>query len=184
MSIARMGGQWGRQLALPPGPAAPAPAPGNGPKGVARTNTAPPTPVAPTNENFEALTKYIPTETITLFVATVGAAQAIAGVQAGARLDDHLGWIIYGTYALLTPVIVWLVAYSSYVTASRALPAGTQASPFATPTFRMVAALVAFLVWALALPGLLPGAVWQVVASLGALIVSTFLSLLRPIFEP
>ena len=62
------------------------------------------------------------------------------------------------------------------------MPPGNSPAPFVMPAFRMVAALIAFLVWALAVPGLLSNPVWQIAAPLAALLVSTFLSLFEPIF--
>lgn len=187
MGIARLGGQWGRQLAAPPAAA------GKGRPGISGADdSAPPAPApAPApdeNENFEALTKYIPTETITLFVAAVGAWDAIrrldTAAQSGPSLlsPDTISWMIYAVFAILTPLLVWLSAYSSYWRARKALPEGTEPAAFVMPKFRMVAALIAFLVWALAVPGLLSGPVWQIVGPLAALVVSTFLSLFEPIF--
>lgn len=182
MSIASIGGEWAQKLVAqgtlaPQGMAVPA---------SGQPQVQPPAAPAQTS-NFEALTKYIPTETVTLFIAAMSAAQAINGLQGGTaaelRHQAMLLWTIYGGFAVLTPLIVLIVAYSGYVTARKALAAGTAAAPFRMPLFRMAAALVAFVVWALAVPGLLENPAGQIAASLGALIVSTFLSLLEPIFE-
>lgn len=184
MGIARLGAQWGRQLAT--ATAAPAPQRASARQGVSGSTATDPDDSSPPpneNENFEALTKYIPTETITLFVAAIGAWKAIE--ELGTALPAWAGpmnLIIYAVFAALTPLMVWLVAYSTYARARKGQPEGTAVAPFAMPVFRMIAALVAFLIWALAVPGVLASPVWQIVAPLAALVVSTFLSLFEPIF--
>ena len=200
MGIARLGGQWGRQLAQPTVPAKSS--------GGRETTGAAPSPTAaaeapsqPT-ENFESLTRYIPTETVTLFLAGISAVQAVRPIpeRAGQGVDanasavadgalalaqaGYWGWAVYGLFAVITPVLVWILAYSSYLRARQALPEGSPApDPFAAPRFRMVAALIAFLIWGLAVPGLLPGPTWHVLAGFGAMVASTFLTVLEPIFE-
>ena len=47
----------------------------------------------------------------------------------------------------------------------------------------MVAATIAFLVWALAVPGMMDGAAAQIFAGLGAVIISTLLSVAEGVFE-
>ncbi|MEA2993617.1 MAG: hypothetical protein QOD40_2537 [Alphaproteobacteria bacterium] len=169
MSIARVSGQWGKQVAVAAAPNL---------KGV-----APPTGAAGTvnNERFEALTKYVPTETITIFVALMSALQAIAKLKPNAFDMSFWAWIIYVACAILTPVLVWAIAYAAFREAAR--KTGAANDSFVRPTFRMIAATIAFLIWALAVPGLLDSAIGQILAGVGAVVVSTFLSLGEKIFE-
>lgn len=134
-----------------------------------------------TEERFEVLAKYIPTETITLFVAIVSAMHAIAELEPDVTLDP---WLAYWAFAILTPLIVLALAYASYREAARDPAAAQPTPPFRWPLFRMGAAGVAFLVWALAVPGLLERPVWQIVAGVGALFVSTVLSIVERIVGP
>lgn len=127
------------------------------------------------------LTKYIPTETVTLFVAVVG---AISSIDEGSRRPYLLG--AYWFFAILTPVFVVLVAYRSYLKPTA--DAKRLTTGFTLPVFRMVAAFVAFLVWGLAVPNIaavftIEGTLVQILSGVGALIVSTILTMLEPIFE-
>jgi hypothetical protein len=166
MSIARLGGQWGRNVA----------APAAGPAGVAGPAGGAPAP----DERFEALTKYIPTETITIFVATMSALLAIAKLKGAAGFDmTYWAWVAYIACALLTPILVWAIAFIAFRPKKAAQPDAV----FKWPIFRMIAATIAFLVWALAVPGLLEDAIGQIFAGLGAVIVSTLLSIAAGVFE-
>ena len=65
------------------------------------------------NQNFEALTKYIPTETITIFVAAMSALLAVVKLQPG---FDLATWtlVAYFACAALTPILVWAMAFITY----------------------------------------------------------------------
>ena len=133
---------------------------------------APPAPAA--DDRFEALTRYIPTETITLFVAAMSVQQMLHG------LWSPLGpWALYWTFALLTPTIqlglTWLKQREAEVAA------GGPKAPFRPRPWPVIAALIAYLVWALSVPSLVPtdtphGLAVHAVAAVGALFVSTVLS--------
>jgi hypothetical protein len=120
---------------------------------------------------FDLLTKYIPAETITLFVAAIGAMATIQSQFPGVGML-HL----YIAFGALTPLIVFAIALGTHKQAG----GGTAFFP---PYWRMAAATIAYLVWAYSVPGMAEGDAAQILASLGALLISTILSLLEPIFE-
>lgn len=129
-------------------------------------------PAAPARaDGFDALAKYIPTETVTLFVA----AMAVRG-----PLENLIGatpWHLYLAGAALTPTILLLIAFGRY----RQSGVTTAFRPHPWP---IVAALVAYLVWALSVPEFLANPDGRLLAAFGAVFVSTLLSLLEPVFGP
>lgn len=130
----------------------------------------PPPVAANRTDNYEGLTKYIPVETITLFVAAMAAEAALRATAPWLTV-----WAIYAVCAVLTPLIVWVGAVREHKAAARP-------DPMPRPWWRMVAATVAFLVWSLSIPPLLddPG---RLAAGVGALFVSTLLTLFDPLFD-
>lgn len=182
MSLSRLGAQWGRKEA------------------VTRRGAAADEAAAPTgNEKIESLTKYIPTETITLFIAAVA---AFNGIEELADREIVNPWVLYGIGAILSPIVLVVVAYTTYLANN---PGPTPSAEFKVPWFRAVAALLAFLVWAAAVPGLFytitegtpeaaagavaqepdaPGnAIFQIALGFVALVVSQVLSWAERIFE-
>jgi len=123
-----------------------------------------------------ALARYIPAEIVTLYVASLSAMPAITATFA-AVTEVRLYWF----FVALTPVLLLLVL------AGKRRGEGFSAFPSLRdwPWWKLVASTVAFLVWALAIPATpyLAGSQGKVVAAFGALLVSTFLTLLEPIFE-
>jgi hypothetical protein len=122
-------------------------------------------------DSFDALTRYIPTETVTLFVAACAAF----------RLDAATGFTglklwLWVAGVVLSPLVLVLVAFG------RHRQSGTTAR-FTVHPWPPVAAAIAFAIWSLSVPGILPGAL-GLPAAFGALFVSTFLSLLEPVFGP
>ena len=131
----------------------------------------------PSENAFNALVKYIPTETITLYVAVMSAMAA---------LKDVCSWIspsgVYWLFVFLTPAILFLIIIGKRRARNLQplLPALKS-----WPWWNMAAATVAFAVWALAVPTnpYLTGLSGGAVAGFLAILVSTLLSLLQPIFE-
>jgi hypothetical protein len=121
-----------------------------------------------------ALVGYIPTEVITLYVAALSARAAIYAtlpfMDAAAIL-----WFFVG----LTPLLLLLIYLSKVAATGDRLP-----GPSRWPWWKMFAASVAFFVWALAVPGNPYLAdTGAAVAGVGAMLVSTLLTILTPIFE-
>ncbi len=125
---------------------------------------------------LNALVKYIPTEIVTLYVA---AASATPSLRVAIPVVD--GKLVYWGFAALTPVLLILMYASKR--ASDGIPPLPKAKEL--PWWKMSAATVAFLVWALAVPGnpYVLGDSGAVIAGFGAIIISTLLTLLEPIFE-
>jgi len=121
-----------------------------------------------------ALVGYIPTEVVTLYVSALSAEQALVDATG----FFNATWIFW-SFAALTPVLLLLVYASKLATAGEPLPRPPQ-----WPWWKMTAATIAFAVWATAVPGnpYLSGTA-SAVAGLGAMLVSTLLSLLTPIVE-
>lgn len=129
-----------------------------------------------TSAAFEALARYIPTEVVTLYIAAASAMAALKEALPGVN-ENNTYWF----FVIVTPV-VFLVVYVGKRLANQqpALPPLGQ-----WPWWKLVAATVAFAVWALAVPTTpyLTGAAGGAVAAFFATFVSVLLSLLAPIFE-
>jgi hypothetical protein len=128
------------------------------------------------DDALTSLTKYIPTEVLTLYLPAVAIVAALDPplVVPGKKLT-------YWIFALgLTPLISLLVYVRRRVLAGLALwPSWTE-----FPLWSVLAGIIAFLAWALALPGnpYLEKPAMHVASGFAALLASTLLSLLEPIF--
>lgn len=132
-------------------------------------------PRANENAGFDLLTRYIPTETITLYVAAMATREQIAqalGLEPTAAVTA-----IYLSFALLTPAMLLVLM----MTAHRQSGAATR---FRARPWPLVAAFTGFIVWALSVPGHPVADQLAGLPALGALVVSTFLSVLDPLFSP
>ena len=125
---------------------------------------------------FDSLANYIPTEAVTLYVAASSAMSA---------LKETFAWVtegrVYWLFVGLTPILFLIIFCGKRREANLSL-----LPPIARwPWWKLVASTVAFAVWALAIPTTpyLQGTAGGAVAAFGAVLVSTFLTLLRPIFE-
>ncbi|ADG11735.1 hypothetical protein B7G68_16895 [Caulobacter segnis] len=133
---------------------------------------------------FEPLTRYLPTETITVFVAAIAASvDTPALTLAGTPL--HVPWLLYGLFAVLTPATYLALAYAKQREAER--QAGASKAPFAPHLWPPIAATIAFLIWALSIRGVLPdGALktWGGLIAVAAILVSSLLSLADRVLIP
>ncbi len=126
---------------------------------------------------LDDLVKYIPTESVTLYVAAASALDALSRASGGFVTGERLYWW-FGT---LTPVLFILI----YAGKRRAngLP------PFPSlrdwPYWKLIASTIAFLTWALAVPDgpYLDGQDGGAVAAIAALLVSTILSIIAAVVE-
>ena len=146
--------------------------------GVGVVPPAPPArpPGAPVNNALSMLVKYIPTESVTLYVAAISAAAALKSFW------SHITAVqIYWFFAGLTPVIFILVFLGKRRTLR--LPTFPPVSEF--PWWKLIACTIAFLVWALAVPGnpYISGESAGALVGFFAIFISTILSLLEPIFD-
>lgn len=125
------------------------------------------------DDRFDLLTKYIPTETLTLFVAVMAVAPQIRDASGGEVQPVHL----YLTGAVLTPLVLWLAGYGKH-------KATGSPEPFRPHPWPFVAALIAYCVWALSVDRVLTDEDARALAGFGALSISTLLALLEPVFGP
>lgn len=126
--------------------------------------------------SLDLLVKYIPTEVITLYVATLSAAPALQDLFPRMQTGD-----IYWGFTIVTPLLLFLVYVNKRATSGLTpLPPAKE-----WPWWKLFAATVAFMVWALAVPGnpYVSGETAAVIAALGAVFISMILNLLEPIFE-
>ncbi len=135
------------------------------------------TPQAPSKDDALAgLTKYIPTETITLY---------IAAVSAEASIDDYglTSELSYWIFVLATPAFMLLLYLRQLAMAQQ----NWKISVTQWPWWRMIASTLAFSVWALAIPGnpiiTSSNETGGVIAGFAALLVSMVLNLFSPFFE-
>jgi hypothetical protein len=130
----------------------------------------------PQSSALDGLVKYIPTESITLYVA---ATAAISSLKATFPSLTPLG--LYVAFVALTPVLFLLIYLGKR--RSQGLPILPPAVA-EWPWWKLIASTIAFAVWALAVPPLVDSDPGKVVAAFGALLVSTILSLIGGVVEP
>ncbi len=135
-------------------------------------------PAKPPENALTSLTKYIPTEILTLFVGTVSAKPALQQLQA--QWHTHFRMVhVYIAFIIFTSLFFLLVYLAGIKRSGRPIP------PFLTwPWFMTFASAIAFAVWALSVPGtgLVPVAA---AAAMGvvALLVSVLFTHLEAIFS-
>jgi hypothetical protein len=136
----------------------------------------------PTTAAMSAITAYIPTEILTLYVAVLGALQKPGPADARPPTAE---WVAFFAFLVATPVFVWLVYAAKVKTAKKLLPL----APRKWPAWEMIAATVAYVAWAYALPNspfrqfAEEGWYSQALGGVGVLIVSTTLGLVAPIVQ-
>ena len=133
-------------------------------------------PVSKTSNFLDALAKFIPGELVTLYLAAVAAAPAF---------HDALGVSSKGIYWFF--VLVLSPGLFAMIMAAKRATAGMDAWPGAKdwPYWKMAASAIAFLIWALAVPGspYLNSEPGKIVAAFLALLTSTILSIADPFME-
>ncbi len=125
---------------------------------------------------IEALTRYIPTEIITLYIAAASAMAALKTTFPSVT-EANTYWF----FVFATPV-VFLIVFAGERRSQKlsALP-----MPHKWPWWKLVSSTIAFAVWALAVPTTpyLTGVEGGAIAGFLATFVSVGLSLLSPVFE-
>jgi hypothetical protein len=125
---------------------------------------------------LDGLVKYIPTESITLYVAATAAMPSFLATFP-ALTPGRLYW----GFVTLTPILFLLI----YIGKRRSQKLSFLPDRMASwPWWKLIASTVAFMVWALAVPPLVSTDAGKVVAAFGALLVSTLLSLVGGVVEP
>jgi hypothetical protein len=134
-------------------------------------------PQPPSKDDVLAgLTKYIPTESVTLYVATVSSLMALK--DTGLTIA-----VAYWFFVCFTPLLMLLLFLRQIALTGK----DWNISASQWPWWRIIASTIAFSVWALAVPGnplnFSDATVSGVISALAAMIVSTLLNLLTPFFE-
>jgi hypothetical protein len=109
--------------------------------GIAVQAAAGPQPATTAINSLEQVTRYIPTEVVTFYVALIGAMHQ-------AHASRCAQWIAFGITLALIPVGIWCILAAKLRAKGNPLPL----SPKRWPWWKIIAALVAFTVWAYALP--------------------------------
>jgi hypothetical protein len=137
-----------------------------------------------TKGSIDALTKYIPTETLTLYIATVSALPAIDNLFQEPIDGFYLYMILIGIFSLLTIVFVILIYAGKYNKTHKDIWWPPKSSEI--PVWSLISATLAFIVWAVAIPNSLYelSSSWGVIASLLALFTSISLPRLQEAFFP
>jgi hypothetical protein len=146
-----------------------------------------PVPAAQPSNALDGLVKYIPTESITLYVAATSAllsvepvsAPGTAPARAAAAFVTPNG--LYIGFAILTPILFMLIYMGKRRSRKESILPESRAE---WPWWKLFASTVAFMVWALAVPPLLESQAGKVAAAFGALLVSTLLNLIGGVVEP
>lgn len=120
-------------------------------------------------DGFQMLTRYIPTEAITLYVAAMAARADVA--SALSWTDAAAAHLLYWSFGLVTVLILWVM-----LIVRRKQGDATRAPAWWT----FGAALAAYLVWGLSVPGHPAAEALGGLPALGALILSTLLSVAEP----
>jgi hypothetical protein len=130
----------------------------------------------PGSSALDGLVKYIPTESITLYVAAAAAISTLT-----ATFPWLTSYSLYGGFVVLTPIFFLLIYIGKR--RSQNLPSLPRAIG-QWPWWKLVASTIAFGVWALAVPPLITTDAGKIVAAFGAILVSTILSLIGAVAEP
>jgi hypothetical protein len=127
---------------------------------------------------LQVITTYIPTETVTLYVAFLA---ALRNAQTQ-RVDPSSALFVFCFFVVATPLFVWLVYAARLKTSGggRKLPL----HPDTWPVWEMFAATTAYAAWAFALPDSpFAGHVAPAIGGVLVLVTSTVLGLAAPIFQ-
>ena len=107
-------------------------------QGYAEDKPSPSQPIGVSTDLVNQITRWIPTETITVYVALL----SLLAPLAQHAPSYHTRWLLFGLIAGSNPLIVILL------TMAKTLPG----EAFSLPWFEMLVAPVAFAAWAFALP--------------------------------
>jgi hypothetical protein len=124
---------------------------------------------------LDAITKYIPTESVTLYVAATAALSSL-----GASFSFVTPFTLYCGFVVLTPILFALI-YVGKRRSQNLTPPFPDLSKW--PWWKLIASTIAFMVWALAIPPLVTTDAGKIAAAFGVLLVSTLLSLVGAVVE-
>jgi hypothetical protein len=137
----------------------------------------PAAPAGSVSNALNALIQYIPTESVTLYIATLAAAQSLETAFSFVTVE-----VIYWFFAVLTPILFILIYLGKRRAAN--LPVLPKAPEW--PIWGLISATIAFMAWALAVPTgpYLQNDAGGVVAGLFAVFVSLILELIGRVVTP
>lgn len=128
---------------------------------------------------LKTLTTYVPTETLTLYVALVAALQPTANVAKTSSTGD---WIAFWIFLFFTPLAIWITFATKLASDKKQLPLRLRY----WPKWEMTAGTLAYVAWAMGLPDS-PFAQFPwysaSVAGFVVLITSTILGMLAGLFQ-
>jgi len=130
----------------------------------------------PTSDNnlttaIKTLSTYVPTETLTLYVALIAVLKSSTGL-----------WIAFAIFLLFTPTAIWITYATKVRSDSKELPL----KPGYWPKWEMIAGTIAYCAWAFSLPGsVFSGYSWYSapIAGFTILVTSTLLGMLAGVFQ-
>ncbi len=121
---------------------------------------------------FEELTRYIPLEAVTIFLALVSLINGLKELGRPIGALDSFDAYLFGGIVIL-PFVVWLVKKA------KERQDGVRTG---FPWWPLIAGLLAYAVWGMTVPGVFDDPVMHVVAAPMAIIVSKLLSLIEGAF--
>lgn len=128
---------------------------------------------------LRTLTTYVPTETLTLYVALVAALQPAANATNQTTTGN---WIAFWLFLFFTPLAVWVTFATKLASDKKNLPLRLRY----WPKWEMIASTLAYVAWAIGLPDS-PFAefTWysSSVAGFAVLVTSTILGMVAGLFQ-
>ena len=134
----------------------------------------------PVTNTLSALVKYIPTESVTLYVAALSALSGLREISSS--IDARTVYLVFGV--VLTPALVLLLLIAK-LAADPNYNDPLPWNPRKWPWWKMIAASIAFLAWGLAVPNnpYIQTEGLKLLAAFAATFVSLILSIFGSIFE-
>lgn len=134
---------------------------------------------SPVTSALSAITAYIPTEVLTLYVA--GVAVFLSPDEASGSPDYANAWRVFWFFLAFTPIVTWLVYAAKARSANLSLGLKTW------PYWEMIAGTIGFAVWAAAFPNTpFADRAWysSPVAGFAVLLVTSLLALISAVILP
>lgn len=131
---------------------------------------------SPVTVALAIIVSYIPTEVLTLYVATLA---VFVDPQSP---SSNMVWGIFTAFLIASPIIVWLVYAAKVRSVGKPLPV----HPRTWPLWEMAAGTIAYVAWAASLPDAVILDSLELPSALAAVIVlvtSAALGLLAPLFQ-
>ena len=138
-----------------------------------------PTPSNTLTTAIKTISTYIPTETLTLYVALIAALQT---ANNNSTSTNTYRWIAFWIFLVFTPLAIWITYATKMVSDNKKMPL----NPIYWPAWEMIAGTIAYLAWAYGLPNSVFGVfTWYSapIAGFFVLVTSTLLGMLAGLFQ-